>query len=76
MTDLEITMVVLAILFIAYFGMIHYIANKEIKKQMGKKLKKKLEQRINEIPNKLDIEIKQIELVLQKKRDDKRRTKN
>lgn len=66
MNDLEITMVVLALLFIAFFAMVHYIAEKEIKELVGEKLKKKLKSKINKVIKAHDVQIFQVELALQK----------
>lgn len=62
MNDLEITMVVLALLFIAYFATTHYIMEKEIKKLAGEKLKKKLKPIINDVVKECDTEKKLLEI--------------
>lgn len=63
MNDLEITMVVLALLFIAFFATVHYFMEKEIKELAGEKLVKNLKSKINKVIETHDV---QIALVLQK----------
>lgn len=62
MNDLEITMVVLALLFIAFFATVHYIAKKEIKKLASEKLEKKLKPIINDVVKEFDTEKRLFEI--------------
>lgn len=62
MNDLEITMIVLALLFIAFFATTHYIMKKEIKELAGEKLVKKLKPIINNVVKECDTEKRLFEI--------------